>query len=204
LARGDAINIKELTGDALTGALDDLADLRIAIFRDYPYLYDGSGADGRAYERAYLSAYADNARALIVGAYAGDQLVGAATAAPMADHAADLAAPFDAHGIDIGDVYYFGESVLLPQWRGHGVGHAFFDRREAKARELGFPIAAFCAVVRPSDHPERPASYSPLDPFWRRRGFAPVAGLIASFGWKDMTDTSEIQHAMQYWLKRLD
>lgn len=204
MAGGDAINIQELTGDALTGALDDLADLRIAIFRDYPYLYDGSGVDGRAYERGYLSAYADNAQALIVGAYAGDQLVGAATAAPMADHAADLAAPFDAHGIDIGDVYYFGESVLLPQWRGHGVGHAFFDRREAKARELGFPIAAFCAVVRPSDHPERPADYSPLDPFWRRRGFAPVAGLIASFGWKDMTDTHEIQHAMQYWLKRLD
>ncbi len=203
MAGGDAIRIEELTGDALTGALDDLADLRIAVFRDYPYLYDGSGADGRAYERAYLAAYADNAHALIVGAYAGDRLVGAATAAPMADHAAELAAPFNARGIDIDQVYYFGESVLLPQWRGHGVGHAFFDRREAKARELGFPVAAFCAVVRPADHPARPADYSPLDPFWRRHGFAPVDGLIAQFDWKDMGEATESPHAMQYWMKRL-
>ncbi len=88
--------------------------------------------------------------------------MGAATAAPMADHAAEFAAPFRACGIDLADVYYFGESVLLPEWRGHGIGHAFFDRREARARELGFPLASFCAVIRPADHPARPAGYSPL------------------------------------------
>ena len=36
-----------LTGDAVAGALDDLARLRIAVFRDWPYLYDGDVA----YER---------------------------------------------------------------------------------------------------------------------------------------------------------
>lgn len=180
-----------------------MAQLRIAVFRDYPYLYEGSGG----YERGYLTAYAESPGALIAGAFAQvdgrEQIVGAATAAPMADHAAAFAEPFRARGMDIGHIYYFGESVLLPQWRGHGVGHAFFDRREAKARELGFAMASFCAVIRPADHPARPADYSPLDSFWRKRGFAPVDGLIGHFNWKEPGDAAESDHAMQFWVKAL-
>jgi GNAT superfamily N-acetyltransferase len=185
-----------LTGAALVAALDSLADLRIAVFRAFPYLYDGD----HGYERDYLTAYANSPGALVVGAFAGDRLVGAATAAPMADHAAAFAVPFQTRGMDISDVYYFGESVLLPDWRGHGIGHAFFDRREARAQELGFSIAAFCAVIRPA---ARPAGYSPLDPFWHKRGFAPVDGLIGQFGWKDVGEDAESDHPMQFWVKRL-
>lgn len=198
-----SVFIRDLSGASLAGALDDLADLRIAIFRDFPYLYDGSGAEGRAYERHYLSAYGQSTDAIVVGAYAGDRLVGAATAAPMADHADAFAQPFRARGIDIGGIFYFGESLLLPDWRGHGIGHAFFDRREAKARALGFAFTSFCAVVRPADHPARPAGYSPLDPFWRKRGYAPVDGLVAHFDWKDMGDMVESRHPMQFWMKPL-
>ncbi|WP_336966163.1 GNAT family N-acetyltransferase [Sphingobium aquiterrae] len=192
-----------MAGVALVDRLDDLADLRIAVFRDFPYLYDGAGAQGRAYERDYLSAYARSGGAVIVGAFAGDRLVGAATAAPMADHAGAFAAPFAERGMDLSRIFYFGESVLLPQWRGHGIGHAFFDRREAAARAGGFAMAAFCAVIRPADHPARPADYSPLDPFWRRRGFAPVDGLIARFDWKAPGDDEAVAHDMQFWVKVL-
>jgi len=105
--------------------------------------------------------------------------------------------------MDITQIYYFGESVLLPAWRRRGLGHQFFDRREARARELGFAMASFCAVVRPADHPARAADYSPLDPFWRGRGFTPVEGLIGEFRWKDMGEAAETGHAMQFWVKPL-
>jgi GNAT superfamily N-acetyltransferase len=199
MARSPAVTIRELTGQDLVDALDRLADLRIAVFADYPYLYDGD----RAYERGYLAAYAESPGAVVVGAFADGALVGAATAAPMADHAAEFAAPFRDRGMDIGAIYYFGESVLLPEWRGHGIGHAFFDRREAKARALGFAVTCFCAVVRPQDHPARPADYAPLDPFWRKRGYAPVEGLIGQFCWKDKGEARESRHPMQFWVKML-
>jgi len=51
---GFVITTRTLTGDGLTAALADLARLRIAVFRDWPYLYDGD----EAYEREYLRAYA--------------------------------------------------------------------------------------------------------------------------------------------------
>lgn len=195
-----AIVVRDLIGDGLIAALDALADLRIAVFRAFPYLYDGD----RAYERDYLRAYAESPGALIVGAFDGERLVGAATAAPMIDHAAEFSEPCAAHGLDIAGVYYFGESVLLPDYRGRGIGHAFFDRREAQARALGFGHAAFCAVMRPGDHPARPAGYTPLDGFWRGRGFAPVEGLVAQFDWRDVGDAGESVHAMQFWLKACD
>ncbi|MCP1468394.1 GNAT superfamily N-acetyltransferase [Sphingobium sp. OAS761] len=191
------VRIADLTGAALIASLDALAGLRIAVFRDFPYLYAGS----RAYERDYLATYARSPGALVTGAFAGTRLVGAATAAPMADHAAAFAAPFAAQGMDIGRIFYFGESVLLPEWRGQGIGHAFFDRREARARELGYAMTCFCAVIRPADHPARPADYSPLDLFWRRRGYAPVDGLVAQFAWAETDGGAAVDHRMQFWVK---
>lgn len=194
------IAIRDLTGAALDAALDSLGELRIAVFRDFPYLYEGDAA----YERDYLSAYAASEGAIIVGAFDGGRLVGAATAAPMADHAAEFAQPLRDRGMDIGRVFYFGESVLLPDYRGRGIGHAFFDRREAHARDRGFAFASFCAVLRPADHPARPDGYRPLDPFWRGRGFAPVEGLIGHYDWRDVGEAGESSHAMQFWMKSLD
>lgn len=203
MADSPTIAIRDLTGEALFASLDSLADLRIAVFQDFPYLYDGD----RAYERGYLSAYARSPGALVVGAFVleggQERLVGAATAAPMADHAREFAAPFRARGMDIRHIYYFGESVLLPAYRGLGIGHAFFDRREERGRALGFELASFCAVIRPADHPARPDGYSPLDPFWTKRGFAPVEGLVGQYDWKDMSAVEETAHPMQFWVKAL-
>jgi GNAT superfamily N-acetyltransferase len=76
-------------------------------------------------------------------------MVGAATGMPLTDHADDFAAAFEGADIDMKDVFYCAESVLLSEYRGQGAGHAFFDRREAHAARLGFGKVAFCGVVRP-------------------------------------------------------
>nr|WP_217354914.1 GNAT family N-acetyltransferase [Ruegeria arenilitoris] len=188
-----------MTGPALEAALDDVARLRIAVFRDWPYLYDGD----LAYERRYLQSYRDSDRAIVVGAFDGDRLVGAATGAPLADHAEDFAAAFDGTRLELSQIFYCAESVLLPDYRGQGVGHAFFDLREDHARALGFAKCAFCGVQRPADHPMRPAGYRPLDPFWRARGYAPLPGVIAQFSWKDLGEDSETLKPLQFWIRDL-
>lgn len=193
------MRVEALAGAALDASLDAVARLRIAVFRDWPYLYDGD----LDYERRYLAPYRDNPRAVVAGAFQGDRLVGAATGTPMEDHADDFAAPFAATGIALSDIFYCAESVLLPQFRGQGVGHRFFDIREAQARKLGRRHVAFCSVQRPADHPARPAGYRPLDAFWRARGYAPVPGVIASFRWKDLGDSMESAKPLQFWMRDL-
>ena len=188
-----------LTGTALEDALEDVARLRISVFRDWPYLYDGS----MEYEWDYLQAYRESANAILVGAFDGDSLVGASTGTPMEDHADDFAAAFDGTGHDLRTIFYCAESVLLPGYRGHGIGHAFFDAREAHARALGRRYSAFCGIVRPAEHPLRPADYAPLDPFWRKRGYDPVDGAVATFRWKDIDRSDETDHRLQFWMRRL-
>ena len=95
--------------------------------------------------------------------------------------------------------------MLLKSHRGYGLGHAFFDGREAQARTLGgFTHSTFCRVVRPDDHPLKPTDYAPLDPFWHKRGYAPVPGLVATYDWKDINQADETTHKMQFWMKPLE
>ena len=193
------IEVRSLTGGELYAAIDDLARLRIAVFATWPYLYDGN-AD---YEAAYLREFTAAPDAILVAACADGLIVGAATASPMAAQKAELRAPFEARGIDTGDLFYFGESVLLPEWRGAGIGHAFFDHREAQARRCGATTACFAAVMRPDDHSSRPANYVPLDKFWRKRGYTPVPEIVSQLAWKEYGGTAESPKAMQYWMRRL-
>jgi GNAT superfamily N-acetyltransferase len=193
------IRVERLTGQALADALGDVARLRIEVFRAWPYLYDGDAA----YEESYLQTYRDSEDAILVGAFDGDRLVGASTGTPMQDHAEDFAAAFAGQDIPLSDIFYCAESVLLPEYRGQGIGHAFFDAREDHARALGHRYSAFCGVQRPKDHPLRPDDYQPLDAFWRKRGYVPVEGAVAQFAWKDIDQEAETDHPLQFWMRRL-
>lgn len=188
-----------LTKEGFAAALDDVARLRIEVFRDWPYLYDGD----LVYERRYLNAYLESPDSLVVGAFDGPRLVGVSTAAPMEDHAEELGAPLTARGYDLTQVYYCAESVLLPEYRGRGIGHAFFDAREAKARSLGRKHMAFCSVKRPDDHPARPTTFRTNDAFWRGRGYAPLEGVFAEFSWRDIGGHEETPKTLQVWFRTL-
>lgn len=194
------LTISVLPADDIASALPDLARLRIAVFREWPYLYDGDPD----YEAKYLAAFAASPGALMVTARHGTDIVGAATGAPLGDHDAAFAAPLIDRGYDPAKVFYCAESVLLPQYRGQGAGRAFFDLREAHARALGHRFSAFCAVIRPEDHPMRPADYSALAPFWTARGYHALDGAIAHYGWRDLGETTETEKPMQIWIKALN
>lgn len=193
------VEIRPVTGFAVEPWLDELAELRIEVFRDFPYLYEGN----RDYERRYLDRYAQSDRSVFVLALEFNRLVGAATALPLLEADEEFQAPFRQLGAELGSVFYFGESVLLKPYRGEGVGHRFFDLREQYAADFGFLHTAFCAVQRPDDHPLRPDDYRPLDDFWRGRGYFPQNQLVAHFDWTDVGDAAPSRKAMQFWLHSL-
>ena len=193
------ITISALHGDAMRARLDDLARLRIELFRAWPYLYKGS----LDYERQYLSRYAEAKTGTLIIAQDEGRIVGASTALGLDEEDEFVQAPFAAAGMDMRRIFYFGESVLQPPYRGQGIGVRFFQEREAAARRHGYGVSAFCAVSRPADHPARPKDYMPLDGFWSRRGYTKRPDLVAKFSWRDIGERDESDKPMIYWIKTL-
>ncbi|CAA9889531.1 N-acetyltransferase [Candidatus Methylobacter favarea] len=192
------IRIARCTGAALQRYIPELAGLRIEVFREFPYLYDGDFN----YEKKYLQTYIDCSDSVIVLAFDGDKIVGASTAMPMKYETDELKKPFIENGYKLNDVFYCSESVLNRQYRGLGIGVRFFEQREAHAEDLGgFKHITFCCVERPLDHPRRPADYVPLDKFWNKRGYFKHPELRTAYRWKDLDDNEETPKPMIFWLK---
>lgn len=192
--------IRLLSGEAIRPYIDDLARLRITVFRDYPYLYDGSPE----YEANYLETYVRSAWSLCVLVLDGGRVVGASTGLPLQDETEAFQRPFLERGWNPDRLFYFGESVLLREYRNAGLGLRFFEERERYARSLHrFDWCAFCAVQRPQDHPARPADYRTLDAFWLQRGFTPRPELQTQYRWRDVGEQWETAKPMQFWLKEL-
>lgn len=196
----ESLRIVPVRGQTIAERLQELAQLRIRVFREFPYLYEGS----EDYESAYLQTYVNAPDSVAVLVYDGEKLVGASTALPLADEVEELRRPFEQQGQDIERIFYCGESILLPEYRGRGIGVRFFEERERHARSLErFDTICFCAVQRPVDHPRRPADYQPLDEFWKKRGYAPRPDLRTEFSWQDLDESSESPKPMMFWTKSL-
>lgn len=194
------LRIETLTGPALAPHVATLARLRIAVFRAFPYLYDGDVA----HERTELAQFAASPRAGLVVAFDGADPVGCSSCLPAADEEDSVQAPLRERGVDPADVFYFGESVLLPAYRGRGVGVAFFAEREAHVRRVSScRVACFASVRRPPDHKLRPSGYQPLDTFWRKRGYAPWPGPPLVYRWKQVDGPDKVTNHLDLWMKRL-
>ncbi|MDF1779981.1 MAG: GNAT family N-acetyltransferase [Alcanivoracaceae bacterium] len=194
-----AVFVESVSGADIEPWLDALARLRIQVFREWPYLYDGT----EEYEQQYLQKYVNSEKSVMVLAIDGDQVVGASSGLPLLDADSEFRQPFVEAGREQSFVFYFGESVLNPRYRGLGLGHRFFDERERFARENRYSFSTFCAVERPAEHPMRPSSARELTSFWLGRGYVKLPGAVAQFRWLDVGDTNESVKPMQFWGKTL-
>ncbi|MEQ1750774.1 MAG: GNAT family N-acetyltransferase [Prosthecobacter sp.] len=188
-----------LHGPDLEPCLDALGSLRLQVFREYPYLYEGTLDD----ERQYLRSYAESPSSLVILAMDGDTAVGATTCLRMSEAESPFRVCFEKAGHDPSLICYFGESILLPAYRGRGIGKQFFEHRENHARKLRLQTSAFCAVDRPLDHPARPAGYRPLDSFWQAQGYEKHPEWQATFIWKEIHEASESPKTLTFWTKNL-
>lgn len=195
----NTIDISFASGRKILPFVEELAALRIEIFREFPYLYQGD----THYEKTYLHVYTQSPSSLLVLARHNGALVGASTCLPMEDEDVAFQRPFLERNMDLKKIFYFGESILKKEHRGKGLGHVFFEEREKHAKELipELDLTVFCSVIRPDYHPSKPSDYRPHDAFWNKRGYQKQEGMICSFPWRDIGDTMESHKNLQFWSK---
>lgn len=187
-------------GSAVLEFADQFADLRIAVFRDFPYLYEGT----HEYEMDYIKTYAACPDAMVFFVFDKSCLVGATTCIPLADETENVRQPFLQKDYEIECVFYFGESILLKPYRGMGLGHRFFDERESFASSFGrYHTTAFCSVNRAVNHPMKPYDYIPNDSFWTKRGYEKQEDMTCQMEWKDLDQECETTKSLTFWTKAL-
>jgi hypothetical protein len=194
------LQIKTFKGTEIAPFIPDLARLRIEIFRDYPYLYDGS----TEYEENYLKTYTQSPDSLAVIVFDGNDAVGVSTGLPLEDETGEFKKPFTEQGYDPAEIFYCGESILKKKYRGRGIYSRFFKEREDHSKSLGrFKIICFCGVTRPEDPPLRPGEHQPLDPIWDKFGYIKYPELTTTYVWKDIDKEKETGKKMIFWLKEV-
>lgn len=193
------ITVQSFFGSGANSFLQDLARLRIEVFRSFPYLYDGTLHS----EQAYLKSFMEASDSVFVVAFDREKVVGVSTGIPLGAEPLEVQKPWRESGLDINKVYYFSESVLQEDYRGYGIGVRFFEEREKWARRLQCNLATFCAVERPDDHPRKPSGYIPLDHFWINRGFRKKEGYTCTMSWKEIDSEQERMNKLQFWYKHL-
>ncbi|MCC5940196.1 MAG: hypothetical protein JJU37_01535 [Balneolaceae bacterium] len=193
------VTIKTVHGKQLEPFLNSLAKLRIRVFREFPYLYDGS----IAYEEKYLRTYLNSSNSIAILVFDGEHMVGASTGLPITDETDEFIQPFADADMDPETVFYCGESILLPEYRGLGIYSKFINKREIHAKKLGFSTITFCAVSRRDDHPLMPKDYIPLDEIWKKYGYRKRPDLHTTYRWKDIDEEEESDKKMVFWIKEL-
>lgn len=194
------LRIESFHGHSITPYIETVARLRIEVFREYPYLYEGD----MEYEKHYLQTFSKAKDSILLLAFHGEEAVGASTGLPLKQETPNVQAPFLSRGYDPASVFYLSESVLKANYRGRGAGAEFFRLREAWARQLGrFNLLAFCAVVRPEDHPLKPEGYVSLGKFWERRGFG-ITDMFCFMSWKDLGEPEESAKPLRFWVKSIE
>lgn len=205
-----ALLVKAVSKEYAHQHLQQICQLRIKVFRDFPYIYEGS----IDYEVKYLHRYFEAPNACFIMAIdtekkfklnadlSQDFVIGVATCLPLKEEDMFVQKPFIENGFNIDQIFYFGESVLLPEYRGQGLGHLFFNEREAQAKAWpNLKYTTFCAVQRSTEHPLMPKNYVPLDSFWKKRGYQKNDKLVGEFSWQDLGENEETLKKMTYWLK---
>lgn len=195
----NTLSIQACPAPDVKDRFEEIAQLRMRIFRDYPYLYDGT----LEYEKGYLEHYFNCPKCVLVLVYDQNKVVGASTAIPLKYDLPETQQPFLENSFDIDRICYFGESVLLPEYRQQGIGRRFFQEREAHAKALGLAITTFCSVARGGNHPKKPPSYYSLEDFWSRLGYTKQPQLIAHFSWRELGEEAASLKPMHFWTKHL-
>ncbi len=184
--------------------IDIISQLRIEIFKEYPYLYKGD----LDYEKKYMQGYLTDHQAMIALASINERIVGISTGIPLisdSEIVMDAKKVFAKDNIDISDYYYYGEMIILPEHRRKGLATQLCCAQNKVIKRWGFKHVCILTVVRGEDHPLKPTNYISQESLWKSLGFS-KNNLTINYSWPtiqvDQSATSQ-SNTLEFWTTHL-
>ncbi|MBP9777624.1 MAG: GNAT family N-acetyltransferase [Rickettsiaceae bacterium] len=188
-----------LKGKEIAPFLSDLASLRIFAFHEYPYLYAGDAE----YEKDYLSTYAKCEDFVLLVIIDGGMVIGVTTGIPLKYEEDSFKEAFENTEYNTDDIFYIGETILLPEYRNQGLSRLMFNKVEQEALEQGYKILSLATVKRDENDPGCPAGYVSMDFLWQKYGYERRPDIMASLSWREVGQDFKTTHDMVFWLKQI-
>lgn len=193
------LHVDTFTAQAIAQHTDSIVQLSNEIFKGHPYLYDGNDAD---YTK-HLKSYATSKNAVVSIAFDGTKVIGVATGIPLSEAWGKYQEPFKNKGEDISKIYYLGELLLLPEYRGQGIGQQMVKEVEKYAKEKGFATITAQAIDEKSLKTPAPSDYYSMTNPLQKLGFKERPEINSVGHWTNVNETKESPHQMVYWTKSL-
>ena len=194
------MEIIALRGEEILPFLNEVAELRIKIFREWPYLYEGDFET----EKNYLKVYANAEDSILVLAKDQDRIVGIAMGLPINESMEQVQRIFCEKQIPTDNCYYFADVILLKEYRKNKIGLKMIKDFESALTSLeDYEWIYFCEIAREKNDPRIPLNYKSLDSFWDSLGYPIVPNWKTYMGWLDIGSDEKASHLMRFRRKQI-
>lgn len=195
----EGISLQAFTGKEAKKYLKQIANIRITMFKEFPYLYEGSLED----EEEYLNIYFSSENSIVLLVLDGDEVVGFSNSIPLNDEMEEIKAPFIKNKIDISKYLYIGEMMIKEKYRNKNLSNIIAKYHEEHAKEKNYSNMVFMTVIRPDDHPLKPENYRPLEPLWKSLGYRILEEMKIKIPWKQIDGDIPQENQLEVWSKEL-
>jgi len=198
------LKIALYTGTEIIPFIKEVSKLRISIFREFPYLYQGN----MDYEIEYMDGYKHDSKSTLVVVRDNNRIIGVSTGIPLNSSSTIVQEIKDIlikNNKKIDNIYYFGEVLVLPKYRGKGLVSKMYKLQENFVKQWGYDFVSILTVVRDNKHPLQPEKYQSHDELWKHLNFY-REGITTNFCWPTIQGDGSVKNMrnlMEFWIKRL-
>lgn len=191
------VQLKSFNGEEARKYFSQTADMRLAIFKEFPYFYKGNYET----EKQFLGVFFNSQRSLILLVFDGDKVVGCSSSVPLDEESNVIQQPFLENNLNPKNYLYIGEVMLKKPYRGQGLLRKFFEHHENHAKAHGLKYPSFMTVKRPHSHSLRPSDYRDLGPIWQHFGYKLMPGMVVKSSWIQSDTLKEEHNELNIWVK---
>lgn len=194
------ITVNLLYGEQIRPYIRELARLCLDVYREWPYLYEGSEAECIEYVE---ERYVKKPDSVVCIALEGKTLIGAVMGLPLCHAPQHYLACYNEK--DQEGVFYWGELAVYPKYRNLKIAKEMYTTMGKAVIASGkYKAMAFCEVIRSAEFKyPMPGNYVGHGTLWNALGFEKKENLTCQGKWKLVGEQEESSQLMVYWWKQL-
>ena len=200
------IEINIYKGIDILPFIEKTSEMRIRLFKEFPYLYQGS----MDYEREYMKAYAKDPKSTIAIASCDKNIIGVSTGIPLVSESSIVdgsAQLITQAGEAPEDYYYYGEILIEPEHRGNKISSKLYSAQNELVKKWGYKKVCILTVVRQKNHPLKPKEYQSLDSMWTHFNYNRfIPPILVTYDWNTFQCSGEVRmqsNELEMWHKTL-